>query len=131
MEDTDLQANEKLSITCVKNEAVNEIQQEPASHTTNNKITLNLNSAAGTEEQSRVQLQEIPVYYQFQTPKTATELQWIITLSRYDFPWKDISFEPFTAKECYKQYRSLVKDAKQFLSKVLGEKEKFKRMMKN
>jgi hypothetical protein len=54
-----------------------------------------------------------------------------VTLSRYDFPWQEIAFEPFTAKECYKMFQSLVTDVHSFLKRVLGDKVKFQKMIKN
>jgi rhamnose utilization protein RhaD (predicted bifunctional aldolase and dehydrogenase) len=52
-----------------------------------------------------------------------------VTLSRNDFPWHEIAFHPFTAKECYEKFISIVKDPQIFLKKVLGLKEKYKKMM--
>lgn len=59
------------------------------------------------------------------------ELEWTVTLSRLDFPWHEIEFEPFSAKECYKMYTSLVTDAQSFLKRVLGDKVKFQKMIHN
>jgi len=77
------------------------------------------------------ELREIPSFFKFAAPPSLSELEWTVTLSRNDFPWNEISFEPFTARDCYKMYRSLVKDASSFLKKVLGEKLKYQRMMQN
>ena len=55
----------------------------------------------------------------------------MITLSRNDFPWCEVKFNQFSAKACYEKYTSLIKDAPTFLKKVLGNKEKFKRMIQN
>jgi hypothetical protein len=71
------------------------------------------------------ELKEIPSYYKFANPINALELEWKVTLSRYDFPWQEICFEPFSAKECYKMYTSLVTDVESFLKKVLSEKPKY------
>ena len=62
---------------------------------------------------------------------TVYELEWTVTLSRYDFPWHEICFSSFTAKECYKQYTSQVKDISTFLKRVLGEKPKYQKMIQN
>ena len=64
-------------------------------------------------------------------PLHPTELDWTITLSRNDFPWNEIKFGIFTAKDCYEKYSSIVRDAQTFLKKVLGLKEKYKKMMHN
>lgn len=77
------------------------------------------------DEEEVPQLQEIPEYFKHATPLTISELEWTVTLSRYDFPWNEICFSPFTARECYNQYRSIVKDPYSFLKKVLGDKPKF------
>ena len=55
----------------------------------------------------------------------------MITLSRNDFPWNEIKFEHFSAKDCFEKYSSLVKDSNTFLKKVLGLKDKYKKMMEN
>ena len=59
------------------------------------------------------------------------ETDWSITLSRNDFPWNEIKFSTFTSKDCFEKYFSVVKDAQTFLKKVLGLKEKYKKMMEN
>jgi hypothetical protein len=59
------------------------------------------------------------------------DVDWTITLSRNDFPWPEISFGPFTAKDCYEKYQQIVRDPQIFLKKVLGMKEKYKKMMQN
>lgn len=56
-------------------------------------------------------------------------VDWTVTLSRNDFPWHEIAFENFTPKECFEKYTSIVKDPQTFLKKVLGLKEKYKKMM--
>ena len=58
-------------------------------------------------------------------------MDWTITLSRNDFPWHEIKFGAFSAKECYEKYTSVIKDPHIFLKKVLGNKEKYKKMMQN
>ena len=60
-----------------------------------------------------------------------SELDWAITFSKYDFPWREIAFGKFTAKECYQKYTSTIRDSATFLKKVLGSKEKFKKLMAN
>ena len=76
-------------------------------------------------------LQETPEYYKYANPMNIQELEWTVTLSRLDFPWHEIEFEPFSAKECYKMYTSLVTDAQSFLKRVLGDKVKFQKMIHN
>ena len=77
------------------------------------------------------ELKYIPEYYKFANPINLLELEWNVTLSRFDFPWQEISFEPFSAKECYKMYTALVTDINSFLKKVLGEKPKYQKMIQN
>jgi len=62
------------------------------------------------------------------------ELDWAITLSKYEFPWPDIAESMlFTAKECYDKYISLVRDPQTFLKKVLNTggvvREKYQKLM--
>jgi len=59
------------------------------------------------------------------------EIDWTITLSRNDFPWYEIKFGNFSSKECFEKYASIVNDSHTFLKKVLGLKEKYKKMMQN
>ena len=54
---------------------------------------------------------------------------WYVTLSKYEFPWREIAFNKFSAKECYMKYASCVQDASTFLKKVLKNKDKYKKMM--
>jgi len=52
-------------------------------------------------------------------------------LSKFDFPWREIKFNKWTTKECFEKYSSSIKDASSFLKRVLGQKEKFKKLMAN
>lgn len=56
---------------------------------------------------------------------------WTVTLSINDFPWHEIAFQPFSPKECYDKYVSMVKDPQTFLKKVLGLKDKYKKIMES
>ena len=38
------------------------------------------------------ELKVIPHFYKFSNPINVYELEWKVTLSRYDFPWREISF---------------------------------------
>lgn len=101
-----------------------------------NKITLDLEMGGNDQDRkpssNLPKLQEIPAFYKHATPLTISELEWTVTLSRYDFPWNEIRFDPFSARECYKMYRSQVTDPEGFLQKVLGDKvQKYWRMMYN
>lgn len=58
-----------------------------------------------------------------------TEIDWTITLSRNDFPWYEIRFANFTAKDCYEKYSAVIRDPQIFLKKVLGPKEKYRKIM--
>ena len=69
--------------------------------------------------------EEVDVYYKFATPTYIQELDWAITFSKYDFPWHEVRFGDFSAKECYKKYTSLIRDAQTFYKKILGGKEKY------
>lgn len=61
------------------------------------------------------------VYFKFGNPVYLQELDWAITLSKYEFPWQDIADGFFfTARECYEKYVSLVRDPHTFLKKVLS-----------
>lgn len=71
------------------------------------------------------------VYYKLNTPMFPLEIEWNITLSRNDFPWNEIKFNNFNASECYDKYQSVVRDTQTFLKKVLGLKEKYKKLMQN
>jgi hypothetical protein len=71
------------------------------------------------------------IYYRFGNPMYPLDADWTVTLSRNDFPWHEIAFDPFTPRECYEKYTSIVKDPQHFLKKVLGLKEKYKKMMEN
>lgn len=71
------------------------VEIHDSSLTNPNKITLNLQSASVEQEGDQFQqpeLHEIPEYYKLATPVNLTELEWTVTLSRYDFPWNEISF---------------------------------------
>lgn len=76
-------------------------------------------------------MNDIPQYFEAATPLNIKELDWKVTNSRYDFPWQEIAFSSFSSKECYKMYTSLVVDAQSFLVKVLGNKPKYIKMIKN
>ena len=116
-----------------------QLADDPNESANPNKITLNLQE--GIEEEPAVntsdyqievpELQNYPEYFKHASALTLSELEWTVTLSRYDFPWNEICFEPFTAKDCYRMYRQLVRDPQSFLKKVLGEKLKYQRMMLN
>lgn len=85
------------------------------------------------EEEKGEQDEAIPegIHYKFGSPMFPTEVDWTITLSRNDFPWQEIRFGNFTAKDCYEKYQSIVRDPQTFLKKVLSLKEKYKKMMHN
>jgi hypothetical protein len=74
-------------------------------------------------------IEDQEVYFKLNIPNYPTEIDWTITLSRNDFPWQEIKFDPFTAKDCFEKYSNIVRDPQTFLKKVLGMKEKYKKMM--
>lgn len=56
-------------------------------------------------------LECLEAYYKFGIPICVLELDWGITLSKYEFPWQDIAEGlVFSPKECYEKYISLVRD---------------------
>jgi hypothetical protein len=50
------------------------------------------------------------LHYKLAIPAFPTEIDWTITLSRNDFPWNEIKFGIFTAKDCYEKFSSIVRD---------------------
>lgn len=54
------------------------------------------------------------------------ELDWMTTLSRIDFPWQEIKFAPYSAKECFETYQVNIKDLATFMKKVIGRNSKLK-----
>jgi hypothetical protein len=75
--------------------------------------------------------EEIGEYFKIGQPMYPVEMDWMITLSRNDFPWLEIRFDHFSSKDCYEKYISMIKDSQTFLKKVLGVKEKYKKLMQN
>jgi len=73
--------------------------------------------------------ENLEAFYKFANPIYLQELDWAVTLSKYDFPWRDIKFNKWTTKECYEKYAHSIKEASTFLKRVLGNKDKFKKMM--
>ena len=55
--------------------------------------------------------EEVDPYFKFATPTFVQELDWAITFSKYDFPWHEVKFSKFSARECYKKYTGLIRDA--------------------
>lgn len=91
---------------------------------------LNAEEQAAVETQEEVdEVEDTAVYYKLGNPTFNADAEWTITLSRHDFPWHEVAFEPFTPRECFEKYTSMVKDPQTFLRKVLGSKEKYRKMM--
>jgi hypothetical protein len=44
------------------------------------------------------------IHFKFGSPIFPSEIDWTITLSRNDFPWQEIKFGHFSAKDCYEKY---------------------------
>jgi hypothetical protein len=47
-------------------------------------------------------------YYRISSPVTVVpdhNIEWFITLSKYSFPWIEVAFDGFSAKECYEVFR--------------------------
>jgi hypothetical protein len=65
------------------------------------------------------------------------ELDWAITISKYEFPWRDIAEGmPFSPQQCHEKYASMVRDSQSFLKKVLNGgqstgKDKYLKLMQN
>lgn len=72
---------------------------------------------------------DVDPYFKFATPQNVLELDWAITFSKYDFPWYDIKFSKYSPKECFKKYTSMVRDAQTFFKKILGGKDKLKKLI--
>lgn len=132
-----LMADENLELNLEEDQIQNTPINEDSSTGLNNKITLNV---APVEIETQIDndpltpLEDqtsLPCFYKLATQSTISELEWTVTHSRYDFPWQEVQFGPYSSKECYKMYRSLVKDANSFLDLVLGRKNKFLRIMQN
>lgn len=62
------------------------------------------------------------VQFKLSTPCFAAEPDWSVTLSRNDFPWYDVKFDEYTAKECFDMYRTLITDEDTFNKKIRREK---------
>lgn len=77
------------------------------------------------------------LYAKFGNPVYMQELDWAITISKYEFPWRDIAEGMnFTPQQCHEKYVSMVRDANSFLKKVLNGgqsagKEKYFKIMQN
>ena len=75
------------------------------------------------------------LYVKFGNPVYLQELDWAITLSKFEFPWRDIAEGTiFTPRQCHEKYVSMVRDANIFLKKVLNSgqgtnREKYLKMM--
>jgi len=54
--------------------------------------------------------EEFEITYKLGNPSFNLDAEWTITLSKNEFPWHEIAFEPFTPKECYEKYSSIVRD---------------------
>jgi hypothetical protein len=50
-----------------------------------NKVSMELGDEMVDEELP--ELKEIPCFYKYANPLNLLELEWKVTLSRYDFPW--------------------------------------------
>mgnify|MGYP000905551650 CR=1 FL=1 len=104
-----------------------------------NAVAQNNDDENESQMQEKPELKHIPEHYKFSNPINVFELEWKVTLSRYDFPWREIALEPFngnvqfSAKECYKMYTSIVTDVNSFLNRVLdskgSKKTKYRKMI--
>lgn len=55
--------------------------------------------------------QDANEFYKWGNPIYVQELDWGITLSKYEFCWVEIAFGPFTPRDCFEKYLSCVRDA--------------------
>ena len=87
------------------------------------------------EEADPSEIEEDTAFYRWCNPVFLQELDWCITLSKYEFCWQDVAFKEFTAKDCYEKYVSSVRDTHSFLKKVLlgggAMREKYKKLLAN
>ncbi len=87
------------------------------------------------EEADPSEIDEDTAFYKWCNPVFLQELDWCITLSKYEFCWQDIAFKEFTAKDCYEKFVSSVRDPHSFLKKVLlgggAMREKYKKLLAN
>ena len=132
-----LMADENLDLNIEEDQIQNTPNHEDSSLGMPNKITLNvapIEPDPNNDNDTLTPLDDptvLPMFYKLATQSTISELEWTVTHSRYDFPWQEISFGPYSSKECYKMYRTMVKDANSFLELVLGRKQKFIKIMQN
>jgi hypothetical protein len=77
------------------------------------------------------------LFAKFGNPVYLQELDWAVTISKYEFPWRDIAEGiTFSSRQCHEKYVSMVRDAHSFLKKVLNGgqgagKEKYLKLMQN
>jgi len=76
-------------------------------------------------ELERTVMEEATQYYKLGNPMHPQELDWAITFSKFNFPWREIAFNQFSPKECYTKYTSTVREARVFFKKILQGKEKY------
>lgn len=73
-------------------------------------------------------MDEMPVYYRLGVPAYSQDVDWTITHSRNDFPWVEIKFDKYSAKDCYEKYTQMVNNLDTFIKLVIGNKEKYKKI---
>ncbi len=76
-----------------------------------------------------IDLNQQEPHYKLYAAQVMHDMEWTITLARNDFPWHEVQFGIFNAKDCYEKYYQIVRDSQTFLKKVLGMKEKYKKML--
>lgn len=59
------------------------------------------------------------------------ELDWGVTFSKFSFPWHDVAFGKFTAKDCYIKYTTTVREARVFFKKILQSQERFRKYIQD
>jgi hypothetical protein len=106
-----------------------EEEDYPMNESARKSSLLNTEELAIEANEEVDEVEDTAVYYKLGNPTFNADAEWTITLSRNDFPWHEVAFEPFTPKECFEKYTSMVKDPQTFLRKVLGSKEKYRKMM--
>lgn len=69
--------------------------------------------------------EEAKQYFKLGNPVHTQDLDWAITFSKFNFPWPDVAFSHFSAKDCYIKYTSTVREARVFYKKILQNKSKY------
>jgi len=75
--------------------------------------------------------QTVSQYFKLGNPLFPQELDWAVTFSKFNFPWNDIAFGHFSAKDCFIKYTSTVREARVFFKKILLSQEKYRKYVED